>query len=77
MAITQIIGTLIGCWLVTKIGKKKLIIIGGQIITIILFCIFIVYSLRPKSSRLIIWLIFLFVSVYSATVGLIPFIYLS
>lgn len=77
MAVVQVFSTLLGGCLINKYGRKKMAIIGGQIVTLSLFSVFIVFSFSPKSTTLLVYLIVLFMLAYSATIGVVPLIYLS
>jgi SP family xylose:H+ symportor-like MFS transporter len=77
LAFSQIVATLTGGWLINKYGRKRILIIGGQVVTVSLFAVFIVYSFSPKSILLLVSLIVMFTLGYSATIGVIPMIYLG
>lgn len=77
LGVVQVAATLLGGWLNNRFGRKKMLIIGGQVVTLSLFSVFIVYSFTPKSITGLLWLIILFTLAYSSTIGLIPLIYLG
>jgi MFS family permease len=68
---------LAGGWLINRFGRKRMLVAGGQLVTVALFAVFIVYSFSPKSMHLLVLLIVLFTLGYSATIGVIPLIYLG
>jgi hypothetical protein len=49
---------------------------GGYAASAALFLIFLTYSFSPKSSRLLVGEIVLFVIAYASTIGVIPLLYL-
>lgn len=77
LAGVQVAATLLGGWMNNRFGRKKMLIIGGQVVTLSLFSVFIVYSFAPKAITSLLWLIVLFTLAYSSTIGLIPLIYLG
>lgn len=77
LAGVQVAATLLGGWLNNRFGRKKMLIIGGKVVTLSLLSVFVVYSFAPKSITSLLWLIVLFTLAYSSTIGLIPLIYLG
>lgn len=77
LAIAQVLATMVGGWLANKFGRKRMLVLGGQVVTMALFSVFIVYSFSPKSVMFLVSLIVVFILAYAATVGVIPLLYLG
>lgn len=72
----QILATVAGGLLANSYGRKKVLVAGGYAASGALFLIFLTYSFAPKSSKLLVFEIVLFVIAYASTIGLIPMLYL-
>jgi len=77
LGLIQIFATITGGWLANNYGRKKILLIGGAVVSSSLLLVSLIYLYDSKNINICVILIFVYLISYAISIGPISMTYLA